>query len=63
MSFGENLKKFRTDSNLTQRQFSEKLGFSQQVISDWESGKSKPRLDAILQISEKLNVSADILLK
>lgn len=37
-------------------------GVSRQSVSDWESGKSEPKLDNIRALAELLNVSYDILL-
>lgn len=37
-------------------------GVSRQSVSDWESGKSEPKLDNIRALSELLNVSYDVLL-
>ena len=37
-------------------------GISRQSISDWESGKSEPKLDNIRELAKVLNVSFDALL-
>ena len=39
MEFCEKIKKIRTDNNLTQEQFAEKLFVSRTAVSKWESGK------------------------
>lgn len=55
---GERVKALREHLNLTQVQFSEKLGSRQQTVSEWECGKYKPRgmsrtmLDRIAQESD-----------
>ena len=37
-------------------------GVSRQTVSDWENGKSEPKLDNIRALAELLNVSYDVLL-
>ena len=62
MNFNERLKKFREDKGLTQVQLSELTGISSRMIQKYESGKSRPRLDAAQKIADALNISADELL-
>lgn len=58
--FGNRLKKLRRDTmNLTQIEFSELLGIAQPSLSAYESGKTKPTIDVVIQIAEKCNVSID----
>ena len=40
---GERIQALRCHLNLTQRQLAERLGTRQQTISEWETGRYKPR--------------------
>lgn len=46
-NLADNIKKFRTLSNLTQEQLASMLGKSKNVISNWERGDNKPDSDII----------------
>lgn len=62
MNIGNAINKFRTEANLTQAQFSEMLGVSQQAVQKWESGASMPDIDKIVMISKCFDVSLDDLI-
>lgn len=62
MEFYEKIKKIRTDNNLTQEQFAEKLFVSRTAISKWESGKGYPSIDSLKYMSKIFNISIDELL-
>ncbi len=47
---------YRMKNHLTQRQVAEKVGLSQQKISQIESGKVNPRIDLVSKIISKLGV-------
>lgn len=47
---------------ISQKQLSDAIQVSTGNISDWKSGKSSPKPDAIIKIAEYLNVSTDYLL-
>ncbi|MCR5107325.1 MAG: helix-turn-helix domain-containing protein [Lachnospiraceae bacterium] len=58
--FGERLKSLRALSgNISQKEFAKKLGIPQPTLSSYESGKIKPTVDAIINISDKCGVSMD----
>ncbi len=40
MDFGEQIKKLRKETQLTQEQFAEKLNISRQAISNWENNRN-----------------------
>lgn len=50
------------EKNITATELSEKTGISTGNISDWKSGRSSPKIDALIKISEVLDVSVDYLL-
>ena len=62
MEFCDKIKKIRTDNNLTQEQFAEKLYVSRTAVSKWESGKGYPRIDSLKYMSKLFNISIDDLL-
>ena len=62
MEFCEKIKKIRTDNNLTQEQFAEKLFVSRTAVSKWESGKGYPSIDSLKYMSKLLSISIDNLL-
>ena len=61
--FGKNLRKLRTEKQLTQKEFGDKLGVSIQAVSKWELGRCMPDITILQQISKILNVNIDDLLE
>ena len=55
--FGDNLRKIRKHKNLTQKELAELLGVSDNGISNWEKGVSRPDIDQVVRICEILSVS------
>ena len=62
MKIGYIISKLRTEAKLTQAQFSEILGVSQQSVQKWERGSSTPELEKIILISKYFDVSLDALI-
>lgn len=56
---GELIKKLRTDNNLTQAEFADKLGVTYQAVSKWENGKNIPDIALLKEISKIFNVNID----
>lgn len=56
MSFGDNLKRYRKQHNLTQAELAEKLGTSKQVISRYEAGQRSPKISVAAQFAQALGV-------
>ena len=50
MKFGENLKKLRKLSNLSQEALAEKVKVSRQSVSKWETGEAYPEMNNLLQL-------------
>lgn len=50
--FAKDLRAFRIDLNLTQKEFAEKLGKSHHSYIHYENGKSMPSPDFLAQIGE-----------
>jgi len=61
MLLGEKIYRIRTEAKLTQTQFSEIFGVTQQSVQKWESGQATPDLDKIILISKYFDVSLDAL--
>jgi len=62
MELGLVINKLRMNAKLTQAQFSEIFGVSQQSVQKWESGASTPDLEKIVAISKYFDVSLDALI-
>ena len=58
----DRLKEIRGEKRLSQAKFGEIISVSQDTISLWETGKSLPNTEFIVQICLKFNVSANYLL-
>ena len=54
---GGNVRRLRAKLGLTQEQFSELSGFSQQYISDLERGLRNPTVVTLFELSQALGVS------
>ncbi|WP_052124260.1 helix-turn-helix transcriptional regulator [Ureibacillus manganicus] len=63
MNLSGKLKKLRVENNLTQEQLAEKLQVSRSTISSWETGRSYPDLEMVIEICDCFNVSLDFLLR
>ncbi len=61
-TFGENLKKERRMAGFSQKDFAEKIGTTQQRVSEWECGKVEPTLYNIVAIIKVLGISFDELI-
>ena len=62
MTFGEKLKKLRTDNGLTQDELAEKIYVTRTAVSKWESDRGYPSIDSLKAISKFFSVSIDDLL-
>ena len=62
MTFGEKLKKLRTDKSLTQDELAEKLYVTRTAISKWESDRGYPNIDSLKQIAKFFSLTIDELL-
>jgi transcriptional regulator with XRE-family HTH domain len=54
---GRNVKRTRERKGLTQEQFADLSGFSQQYISGLENGKRNPSIVTIYELSKALGIS------
>jgi len=60
---GKNLKRIRTNRNMSQGDIAKALSVHRAYISGIENGKRNPTLATIQKLAEALRVSADELLK
>lgn len=63
MNLDEKIKKIRKDNKMSQEALAEILNVTRQTISNWENGKNYPDIEMLIKISDKFNISLDILLK
>lgn len=61
MSFNENLKTLRLNSNLMQKEIAKQLGISVRTFQGWESGRTEPNIKKLIQIADIFDVSIDFL--
>lgn len=62
LSIGEKISKYRESKHYTQKQLAEIIGSSQTSINLWESGKRKPKFEAIRKIADALEIPLSELL-
>lgn len=55
----DNIFKLMVSRGISAKELSEKTGISTGNISDWKSGRSAPKADALIKIAHTLNVSVD----
>lgn len=55
MNVGEQIKKYRLDAKISQKQLGAKLGVSQQQIAQYENGTRQPKLETIAKIANALD--------
>lgn len=63
MELNMQIKKHRTEMNLSQEQLAEKLYVTRQTISNWETGKNYPDIHSLLLMSSLFGVTLDQLMK
>lgn len=62
MNFGEQIKRVRTEHNLTQEQFADQLLVTRQAVSNWENERNLPDIEMLIIIAETYKVSLDELI-
>lgn len=63
MTLGQRIFQIRTEHNLSQEEFAEKLGTTRQTVSRWELDQTYPEIAKIVLISKIFSVTADSILK
>ncbi len=54
---GPKIKEKRTRKGLTQKQLAAKLGYSYQLICDWENGRKEPTLGSIIKLMKEIKLT------
>lgn len=63
MELGKQIKKYRSELELSQDELAERVFVSRQSISNWENGKTYPDIKSLLLLGEVFSVSLDQLVK
>lgn len=63
MELQNQIKKYRTNMELSQEELAEKVYVTRQTISNWENGKSYPDIHSLLLLSNLFGISLDQLIK
>ena len=59
---GKQIRKFREDRGMSQKELAKKLNISNSRVSNWEQGINRPDVDILIKICQILKVSSDELL-
>lgn len=59
--FGDRLKKLRTSKELSQEDFGEIFGVSKGTVSSWESSRTEPSYETMLEIAKYFGVTPNYL--
>ena len=62
MTIAKRIKEIRTEHRLSQKQFGVLLSVSQDTVSLWETSKSLPNTEFVVDICKRFDISADYLL-
>jgi transcriptional regulator with XRE-family HTH domain len=63
MEIGKQIKKYRSEMEVSQEELAERIFVSRQTVSNWENDKNYPDLKSLLLLSSLFGVSLDILIK
>jgi len=63
MELNEQLRKYRKQESLTQKQLAQKLNVSDKTVSSWETGRTYPDISLLINLGSILNISLDEFLK
>lgn len=62
MNFSHLLKELRAESKMTAKELSSKIGYSTNLIYDWEKGRAEPNCETLIKLAGIFDVSVDYLL-
>lgn len=63
MDIAKQILNIRKEQKLTQEEFGRLFYVTRQTVSNWENGKSYPDLQILVNISNRFDISLDLLLK
>ena len=59
---GNRIREARKNAKLTQAELAKQIGVTQGAVTQWEIGRSAPKLQTMLALARALNVSVDYLI-
>ena len=63
MELGNQIKKYRSELQISQEQLADRIYVSRQTISNWVNEKSYPDVNSLVLLSEVFQTSIDYLIK
>ena len=63
MRLGKRIFDIRKSNGLTQEEFANMFSVTRQAVSNWENDKAYPDLHTLVEISDKFNITLDVLVK
>lgn len=63
VKIGQRIKELRIECELTQQELANKIGASQNTISQYEHGRAKASIEIIVKLAETLNTTTDYILR
>lgn len=60
--FGDNIKRIRKNKGLKQQELADILGVKRNTYSDWENGKTEPKLGNVVKLAHVFGTTTDELL-
>ena len=63
INIGTQILKIRKEKGLTQEEFGKIFHVTRQTVSNWENEKSYPDLQILIDISNRFDISLDVLIK
>lgn len=62
LKFGDKLKFYREEMNMSQEELGKEINVTRTTISNWETGKSFPDGDKLVELSKLFGITTDVLL-
>lgn len=61
MNVGDNIKRFRIEKGMKQKELAEKVGVTSHTIQNYENNRREPNIEMLKNIANILNASLDVL--
>lgn len=61
-NIGKNIKKVRSEKEMTQEQLAERLHVTRQAVSNWETGKTQPDIEILTKMAECFEIPVEELI-
>lgn len=59
LTTGKNIRKFRTELKLTQKELGKAIGTTQQMIAQYENGQRNPKIETLNKIAKALHTTTE----